>query len=182
VRVRIPPEEPLIGWLKGLQEIQGALLEHAHTPLVDIQRWSEVPGDQPLFESIYEFWNFPLPAGGEDDRRSIHMRDPRYEVATNYPLSLRVIPGERLELQITYDRRRFEASTIERLRRDLEIALGAVAALGERPEARVGDLIAAVDGAEREELRSQAAEVSGLAQEKLRQRTRRRGTPTGAGV
>ncbi|HYG64276.1 MAG TPA: SDR family NAD(P)-dependent oxidoreductase [Thermoanaerobaculia bacterium] len=181
IRVRIAPEEPLAGWLKGLQELQGALLQHAHTPLVDIQRWSEIPGDQPLFESIYEFWNFPLPSG-EDDRLSVHMSDPHYDVATNYPLSLRVIPGEGLQMQITYDRRRFEVSTIERLRRDLEIALGAVATLGERPEARVGDLVAAVDEAEREERRTQAAEVSSVAQEKLRQRTRRRGTPTGAGV
>ena len=62
----------------------------------------------------------------------------------------------------------------------MSTALQTVAALGERPEATVADLEAALDQAEAEQRRNKAAEVSGVAAQMLKQRVRRRGTPTGA--
>ncbi|HVR99226.1 MAG TPA: SDR family NAD(P)-dependent oxidoreductase [Thermoanaerobaculia bacterium] len=179
VRVRIDPGERLADWFKSLQDFQATLLEVAHTPLVDVQRWSEVPADQPLFETLYEFWNFPINTGELDTK--LRMLNPRYDVATNYLLGLRIVPFEGyLDLQLAYDRRRFDRSSIEGWLDALSLALQTVAALGERPEATVADLEAALDQAEAEQRRARAAEVSGVAAQMLKQRVRRRGTPTGA--
>jgi acyl transferase domain-containing protein len=174
MRARVAPGEPFTSWLKGLQELQQGLLAYVHTPLIDIKRWSEVPADLPLFESVYEFWSFPLSTTELDTQ--LRMLEPRYDVATNYPLSLRVIPLVNLELQLTYDRRRFSAATIDRMMRDLELALRLVA---ERPEATLEEVSAALDEVDREERRAKAVEITGVAQEKLKQRARRRGVAAG---
>ena len=167
VRTEVVPEETLGTWLKKVQVRQGELLDFAHTPLVQVQRWSEVPADRPLFESILEFWNFPFGSG--EGERSLEMREPRYDVRTNFPLSLRVIPGEELRLQLTFDRRRFNDSSIERLLRQLE---GALAAMAEMPEAKVAALAARLDETERQERSRRAQQISGVAQEKLRRKRR----------
>lgn len=101
------------------------------------------------------------------------MSDFHYDVATNYPLSLRVVPGATLGLQLSYDRRRFETATIERLLRDLEASLRAFAELLEQG-ATVGALTEKLAAADREEREARAAEVSGVAREMLKQRARRR--------
>jgi Condensation domain len=43
VRVRLSGTMTLVDWLKNLRVEQTVLREFEHTPLVDIQRWSEVP-------------------------------------------------------------------------------------------------------------------------------------------
>jgi acyl transferase domain-containing protein len=176
VRVRLVPEEPLASWLKGLQDLQRSLLEFAHTPLVEVQRWSEMAADRPLFETVYEFWNFPLRVEGSGSR-SFELRDWRYDVVTHYPLSLRVIPGQELVLQLTWDCRRFDAATIACRLRELELVLGAVVA---HPGATLGEIAGALDAAERAQKSARAREVAGVAQAKLKSRTRRPGTAAGS--
>ena len=67
VRVQADGGAPLVSWLQHLQERQLARSEHEHTPLPDIQRWSEVPAGSPLFETLYVFENYPAhgPRSGE---------------------------------------------------------------------------------------------------------------------
>jgi phthiocerol/phenolphthiocerol synthesis type-I polyketide synthase E len=176
LRVRLDAERPLSAWLKDLQDRQRELLEHAHTPLAEVQRWNDLPRDRPLFESFLEFWNFPLPTESTTERRQFSMSDFHYDVATNYPLSLRVVPGTELTLQLSYDRRRFETATIERMLRDLEASLRAFAELLEQDGATVGALTGRLAAADREEREARATEVSGVAREMLKQRARRRTT------
>ncbi|MFP5287286.1 MAG: condensation domain-containing protein, partial [Thermoanaerobaculia bacterium] len=59
VRVGVNGAEPLAAWLRRLQERQLARQEFEHTPLAQIQRWSEVPAGSPLFETLYVFENYP---------------------------------------------------------------------------------------------------------------------------
>ena len=54
-RVRPEPSSTLAWWLEALQRQQGALLEHEHSSLIEIQGWSEVPRGRPLFESLIVF-------------------------------------------------------------------------------------------------------------------------------
>jgi NRPS condensation-like uncharacterized protein len=46
VRVRVPPDMPLLPWLKELRAQHIALRDAAreHTPLVKVQEWSDIPG------------------------------------------------------------------------------------------------------------------------------------------
>jgi len=52
IRVRIDPESEFVPLLQQLRVQQVALRKYEHTPLVNIQGWSDVPRGTPLFESI----------------------------------------------------------------------------------------------------------------------------------
>jgi non-ribosomal peptide synthetase component F len=103
MRVRIRPEEGLLEWLRRLQEQQMEMRQYEYTPLAQIPHWSDVPRGQPLFETLLSFENYPvndtLPQIG--DRLSIQQH--RTEGKINYPLRIGVVPGQQLQLGLTYD-------------------------------------------------------------------------------
>ncbi|MEO0768471.1 MAG: condensation domain-containing protein, partial [Cyanobacteria bacterium J06649_4] len=59
VCVDIDPEQSLIPWLQSRQQQLLALRQYESAPLTDIQSWSNLPVDSPLFESIVVFENYP---------------------------------------------------------------------------------------------------------------------------
>jgi hypothetical protein len=103
MRVRIRPDEALLVWLRRIQEQQMEMRQYEYTPLARISRWSDVPRGQPLFETFLSFENYPvndtLPQIG--DRLSIQQH--RTEGKNNYPLRIGVVPGQQLQLGLTYD-------------------------------------------------------------------------------
>jgi natural product biosynthesis luciferase-like monooxygenase protein len=114
VRVRLRPDSTLLDWLTDLRAGQKAVREFEHTPLVDIQRWSEVPPGSPLFESIVVFTPRLVGAalrelGGEWARRDI-----RFLEQTNYPITLFAYNERELLLKLAYDRARCSDASIER--------------------------------------------------------------------
>jgi non-ribosomal peptide synthetase component F len=171
VRARLGREIRLGDWLRAFQIEQGELLEYSYAPLVEAQRWAGLPADRALFETAFEFWNFPFVR--HDGHLGFEVQMPDYDVATTLPLSLRVIPQEELVLQLTYDRRRFDAATIEHKMRKLVTALTLII---ERPEASLGELAEELAALDRERVRAAAASLSDVAREKLK--ARRRGAVT----
>ncbi|MGH9824651.1 MAG: condensation domain-containing protein, partial [Blastocatellia bacterium] len=59
VRVRVSLEQPTLAMLLRLQDDLIRIQEFESTPLVEVQKWSEVPRRAPLFESILGFENLP---------------------------------------------------------------------------------------------------------------------------
>ncbi|HEX9940765.1 MAG TPA: condensation domain-containing protein, partial [Thermoanaerobaculia bacterium] len=137
VRVRVPREAPLLPWLLELQDRQAEAREHDHTPLAQIQTWSEAAHGQPLFESILVFENQPVEsASGREG--SFRIGDFRSVERTNYPLTLVVIPGSPLRLRATYDRQRLDPASMARALGHLRTLLAAMSQAA--PDARLGDL------------------------------------------
>ena len=68
LRVRVRPEAELLPWLKEILAQWAAMRNHEHTPLVDVQGWSDVPAGTPLFQSTMRFDQAVPP--GLDERRS----------------------------------------------------------------------------------------------------------------
>jgi hypothetical protein len=114
VRVKVTPESALLPWLQKIQEQQSEMLLYEHSPLVEVQKWSDVPRGLPLFESVVIFENFPVEQSKErnDD---IKAHRPALFERTNFPLTLVVEPGTELMIQLLYDRRRFDRETITRM-------------------------------------------------------------------
>jgi hypothetical protein len=134
-RVQVPEEGTVGAWLAGLQQLQGAMRQHEHVSLVDVQGWSAVPRDRPLFESGYVFENYPLdPAEDDDPLRFVPIPQPE---RVSYPLALAVAPGEELELRLAYDPRRFAADAARRILDAVRSALAGLSASASRPLARV---------------------------------------------
>lgn len=138
VRVRVRQEASVADWLKELQTAQTELRQYEFSPLVDIQGWSEVPRGTPLFESILVFENYPISeaaqgAGGI----SLEIGDMRSAESTNYALTVAVMPGRRLTIEIGCDVDRFDAETIRRMLGHLRTLIEGMIADPQRP---VGEL------------------------------------------
>jgi non-ribosomal peptide synthetase component F len=128
VRVRVAEEEALLPWLRDLQARQVEMRQYEHSPLVQVQGWSEVPRGQPLFESILVFENYPMDASLRPWAGRLGVESVRSQERTNYALTLAVIPGAEYLLRILYDTRLFDAVAIGRLLGHVRILLEGIAA------------------------------------------------------
>ncbi len=123
VRVQLPVGGLVLDWLRSLQGQQVAQDNYAHTPLVDIQAESEIAHGLPLFSTIVVFENYPIHNSVTDQLQHLGITDIRSLEQTNYPLTLVVMPGAKLEFKISYDSRRYDAGDMERLLTHLQILL-----------------------------------------------------------
>ena len=107
-RASVRAEAEVAGWLRGLHERQLALQEFEYSALSDIQRWSEVPPGQPLFESLLAFENYPVDAAFSQRLGGLEARAVHFVERNSYPLTVVVLPGERLGIKVSFDTARFE--------------------------------------------------------------------------
>ncbi len=136
VRVRVPADAPLAGWLQDLRETWVALREFEHTCLMKAQQWSDVPPGRPLFETLLNFqdpsWDTALrQLGGNWERREFDIRSQ-----PNYPLAVDAYGGAAIMVKMLYDRRRFTDDAIVRLLGHFRVALESLAS----DAATVGEL------------------------------------------
>lgn len=127
LRAPINPEMRVIDWIKDLRGRQKSLLPYEHTPLLEIQKWSDMPPGSQLFESILVFDNQTLDTelrsqGGIWDRREFQVIDQ-----TNFPVTVYAFAERELQLKIEFDRRRFDAPVINRMLGHLQTLLEAIA-------------------------------------------------------
>jgi thioesterase domain-containing protein/acyl carrier protein len=111
VRVATPRELPFSALLGGLQQQQARLSRYEHVPVARIQGWSELPSGGRLFDSLIVFENFPANPSAAGGERRLRMRDLRGGITTAYPITLVVIPGERIGLHLVYDSARLPPAT-----------------------------------------------------------------------
>ncbi len=136
VRVRVPVQAPLLAWLEELQERQAEMRAVEHTPLVEVQRWSEVPRGTPLFEHILVFENYPASAATVEGA-GLALLGSRVAERSSYPFALLVAPGDTLEFRALFDTARFDGDAVERLLGDLAALL---AGMARTPGGRVGEV------------------------------------------
>ena len=137
VCVRVSDDENLVEWLKQFQQQQVRMREYEHSPLVQVQSWSEVPHGTPMFENLFTFENYPVDAALREWSGSVGIKDVRILDRTNYPLIVTATPGPRLALALTYDRSRYGDGTIKQMLEHLGVLLDQIASDADR---RLGDL------------------------------------------
>jgi hypothetical protein len=93
VRLRVPAGQALFPWLRDLQARQMEAREFDYTPLVEIQRWSELPKGEPLFETILVFENNVGYGCGWERYGTVEIGDVRPVIRNSFPLTVRVVPG-----------------------------------------------------------------------------------------
>ena len=137
MRVRLNPEARMIDALRDLRRQQVELRDYEHTPLHQVQLWSEVERGKPLFESIVVFESTPADGplrskGGEWSNRRF-----QHKGQSHYPLTFDVCVDSQLFLRIQYDRRCYDDGSIERMLRHLENLLVGMIADPERSIAEI---------------------------------------------
>lgn len=118
MRVRLGPGLRMSDLFRALQAQQADSQRYEYTPLVDIQRWTEVaPGDA-LIDSLFVFENYPerqepSPDGSRVGR--LTMTEITASEQTSFPLALLVGAGERMVLKALYATARFDARGMDTL-------------------------------------------------------------------
>ena len=128
MRVRVPSRMTALAWLKELRAQWIAMRPHEHTPLAKVQEWSAMRTQGPLFQSLLIFENSRLDAalraqGGAWERRDLSIRG-----GNPFPLTVTGYLGAELEVEIAYDRSRFDDDTIARMLGHLRTLLEAMIA------------------------------------------------------
>ena len=137
VWVEVDERQQLLTWSQQLQKQLVEMRQYEYSPLVDIQGWTELPRNVPLFESLVVFEKVPMLSTFQvsQGELEIEMTDILYK--TNYPLNIVIYPFDRLTIEISYDCSRFDAVTIEGILQHLETLLQGIV---DNPQARVRDL------------------------------------------
>lgn len=134
LRVKVKEDDQLLPWLHHLQDKQLEIRQYEYSSLAKVQRWSDVPPGQALFDSIVVFENYPV---DELNERTLQVDNIYYREQSNYPIALLVSPRDTLRLLVIYDQGRFEADTIERMLGHLQNLLSGIAANSDQ---KLGDL------------------------------------------
>jgi amino acid adenylation domain-containing protein len=115
LRLRVVPGRSLIKWLREVRRQNLEVRDFEHTPLLQIQKWSDLPNGVPLFESIVVFENYEINhslqgLGGvwKDREFTLHER-------AHYPIVIAVYAGTELVIKLHYDRSRFSDQSVERV-------------------------------------------------------------------
>ena len=123
LRVSVDPKLKIATWLKEIQEQQLQMKQFEYSPLVDVQRLSEIAPADALFETILVFENYPvnesLDQFESEDSHASSGSMQSYE-RQHYPLILAARQGERLGLGLVYAQEEFAADTAKRMLTQLE--------------------------------------------------------------
>ncbi|HEU4451632.1 MAG TPA: amino acid adenylation domain-containing protein, partial [Longimicrobium sp.] len=128
VRGPVPRAGAVGAWLRGWQERQSEAREHEHAPLARIRTWTAVPGDAPLFETLFVYENYPLAEEGDTPPDGFAVTAAKSSERTNYPLSLTVAPvHDGVRLSATFDSRRLDGARVRALLEAYGAVMGALA-------------------------------------------------------
>jgi amino acid adenylation domain-containing protein/non-ribosomal peptide synthase protein (TIGR01720 family) len=121
LRVKVPADAPLVGWLRRLQQSQIAWRPHEHVALDKLSEWAGLPTEQPLFDLVLRFQNYPTDETSWPDgltARPLSIRDHWH-----YPLCIIVEPGSTLVLNASYDHERLNYTTAQTVLAELNTLL-----------------------------------------------------------
>ena len=122
-RLLVEPDAELAPWLRRLQTQQAPSQRYEYAPLMMVKAWSEVPRDQPLFESLISVDSYVGDQSAIQKNVALHLRRGFTYEQTNFPLTLTVVPHHELALKIVYDAERFDHPAIERMLGHLQYLL-----------------------------------------------------------
>ncbi|HZF38511.1 MAG TPA: amino acid adenylation domain-containing protein, partial [Blastocatellia bacterium] len=147
VRVELSPDETALALMKRLHAWRAESQQYEYSRLVKIHEWSGAPRGAALFKSILVFENYPLDAAALKKSLSFDIRTVRSFERTNYPLTLVVLPGEDLLLELLYDPDRIDATGAARLLDHLQTLIESIVA---EPGRRLSELAMLSEGERRE--------------------------------
>ena len=113
MRVQLDKNQNTGQWLQNLQAQQTEARAYEYLPLFTIQSLSEVRED--IFQSLLVFENYPVDEELAKTPTALKVLGSQSIEETHYPLTLVILPGEKIHVQITYDESQFPKQQIERI-------------------------------------------------------------------
>ena len=131
-RARVVPEMSLIAWLRVIQNQQVEICQYEYSPLVQVQKWSEVSYGQSFFESILVFESYPMRTSTKEWCSDLNIVRHPLVSRTNYPLTVVVLPQPVLTLRIVYHNRDFDSQMIVQMLTHIQTVLEGMVATPSR--------------------------------------------------
>ncbi|MGP3739943.1 condensation domain-containing protein [Bacillus sp. 4A_MP2] len=116
LRLPIHSDWTIARLLAHTQETVFQMREYEYTVLPDIQQMTEIPNGEALFHSIVVFENYPIES---IEPYGVRILDIASHEETNYDLTLVAVPGDTLELRITYNLHQYTEKQIQTLMQQL---------------------------------------------------------------
>ncbi|HEX8820243.1 MAG TPA: amino acid adenylation domain-containing protein, partial [Archangium sp.] len=123
VRVQLRPGDTVVTWLQRFQAQQLEMRQYEHSPLVQVQTWSEVPRGLPLFDSILVFENLPVDTAVKERSSTLDVRDFDAFERFTFPLNLTAVPGRELLIKMAAKTERFTADLAGQLLGHMKVLL-----------------------------------------------------------
>ncbi|HEX5721013.1 MAG TPA: amino acid adenylation domain-containing protein, partial [Thermoanaerobaculia bacterium] len=133
MRVDVAAAAPVVPWLKRLQERQLTLRRYEYSPLAKIQKWSGIPPETPLFDTLFVFENYPALRRRTGEGPALRVSETQQIESTSYPLTVTAEMAETLRLRVSFDRRIFDAVEIARLLEHLHNVIAALVTVSDGP-------------------------------------------------
>ena len=130
-----------------------------------MQKWSEAPRGQTLFDSILVFENYPVETTLQQFQEVLEIRDVYFKDPSHYPLTLMVACREQLSIRITYDSAHFDDETVLRILEDFKSVLSS---LKTKPKVTLRELSEALQDSASNQRRMKANELEAKRLEKLK--------------
>ncbi|GHO70186.1 hypothetical protein KSC_090780 [Ktedonobacter sp. SOSP1-52] len=117
LRIHVRPDTPLWDWLPAIQDYNLDLRQYEYTPAGSIHTWSDVPGGQPLYESLLVVENFPESFFDFNTTiGNVTLARPELKGAqTQHALTMLVTVEAELGIGCIYDRQRISQPMAQRI-------------------------------------------------------------------
>jgi len=134
VRMELPVHGTAASWLLHLHRQQAEARRFEYTPLAELHTWVEVPTDQPLFDTLLIFENYPFDSSLGKKLPGIEISHYSLSESPNYPFILAIEPaGENLGVRLIYDASQFQYDAIARMTEQYRTLIRQIIANPERP-------------------------------------------------
>ncbi|TCP58033.1 amino acid adenylation domain-containing protein [Tumebacillus sp. BK434] len=138
MRVQLAADDTVVTLVRKLRDQQVDMGQYEYSPLVQVQKWSALPGGTQLFDTLVVVENYPLDATLQEQQHDLGLYRVGEQVEfTNYGINLQVSPADEVTFEIHYDGKMFARGIIEGMLGHLQTIL---LAMIERPEAKVAAL------------------------------------------
>ena len=138
VRTGVVADARVVPWLRDLQAQLAASRQYEHATLAEVQRCSDVPRDEPLFDTLVVVENYPETGGEPADGIELTTRNAETVAHPNYPVTLSVAPGRRLALQLWFDRQHVDEERAASIVGSFAALLRGLVSAGDRPLGSIG--------------------------------------------
>ena len=135
-RATVHDGQSAVTWLRELQAAQAESQRFGFVSLAQIQAASEIRGGTTLFDSAVVFENYPFDETSTA-QAGLRVCEVRAVDTTNFPLTLRAHLDDRLHIEICYDPRLFDETTIDGIAGRLRLLIAGLAADPQRPVTRI---------------------------------------------
>lgn len=122
-RISLAENGDIEAWLQSIQESSMASVAHEYASPVDIQKYCGLPLNQRLFETLLVFQNYELPEQAGLLQGGVALSGLDLPQATNYPLTLVVVPGNQIRVVGYFQSGYFSNKDVQYLFADLEAAI-----------------------------------------------------------